>query len=93
MPNQTAFLAPAHGGRWVIILRVLGQPSKTATRTTSSIPPCLRNKMAALDITAWGDTPGLGWRSFSPQQRGAHSYEVCLTQAEADELAKYFREM
>ena len=91
MTNQTAFITPIHDERWEITLRVPGQPVKGTTLTTHSIPPCVRAKMAALDITGYGDTPGLGWRSFSPQRRGEHFYEVYLTQAEADELAQCFR--
>jgi len=91
MTNQTAFITPIHDERWEITLRVPGQPVNRATLTTHSIPLYLRGKMAALDIAGRGDTPGLGWRSFSPQRRGEHFYEVYLTQAEADELAQCFR--
>lgn len=90
--HRTVFISPIHGERWCIALRIPEQPTEGATFTTHLIPPCLRNKMAALNIAGTGYTHGLGWRSSASRPRGGHSYEVYITQAEADELAQYFEE-
>lgn len=81
-----AHLRPVYGERWKIIL--LNPTWNTAlVRRRLTLPPCLRDKTAALDIAEPGkNILGLGRRSVTPSRRGAHVYAIHLTRAEYDQL-------
>ena len=98
MTNQqgivgSTHLRPIYGERWeLIIFGVPAVPAAERMHTLHSIPPCLRRKVAALDIASDGITQGLGYRGLHPSMGGRYMYEVSLTQAEADELVQYLRD-
>ena len=87
----SAYIRPIYGERWELSLFVPGSGPDGVHRL-HAIPPCLRKKVAAIDIASDGITQGLGYRSLHPYLGGKYAYDVYLTRAEVDELVQYLRD-